>query len=123
MCGRMAICARRDPVRDIVQAKLPFGGETLGEVLIGHLAKTVPPLEKHAAVWHSAGDRARSWRNCWPKCRRSLRVGGGAGSGSGSAPAWERTTAGLDKRLTLSKLPAGGTVEASDGWSMLALVP
>ena len=108
---------------EMCTGKLPFGGETLGEVLIGHLQKTVPPLEKDTQQFgipqaiapilakllaKNAEDRYESVAALVQDLDRLQRG--------------EQTTAGLDKRLTLSKLPQ---VELSKQrrMVMLALVP
>lgn len=108
---------------EMCTGKLPFGGETLGEVLIGHLQKTVPPLERDTQQFgipqaiapilakllaKNAEDRYESVAALVQDLDRLQRG--------------EQTTAGLDKRLTLSKLPQ---VELSKQRRMvvLALVP
>lgn len=108
---------------EMCTGRLPFGGETLGEVLIGHLQKTVPPLEKDTQQFgipqaiapilakllaKNPEDRYESVAALVQDLDRLQRG--------------EQTTAGLDKHLTLSKLPQ---VELSNRRRMvlLALLP
>lgn len=108
---------------EMCTGKLPFGGETLGEVLIGHLQKTVPPLGKDLQQFgipqaiapilakllaKNPEDRYESVAALLQDLDRLQRG--------------EQTTAGLDKHLTLSKLPQ---VELSKRRQLvlLALVP
>ena len=91
---------------EMCTGKLPFGGETLGEVLIGHLQKTVPPLEAETKQWgipqavapilakllaKSPDERYSTVTELLQDLERLQRG--------------EQTTAGLNKHLTLSSLP------------------
>jgi serine/threonine protein kinase len=93
---------------EMCTGKLPFGGETLGEVLIGHLQKTVPPLPAETQQWGIPhGGRADLWPSCSPSPpdeRYCHGHGADAGLSTGCSAASRPRRASI-KRLTLSSLP------------------
>lgn len=108
---------------EMCTGKLPFGGETLGEVLIGHIQKTVPPLEPETQKWgipttiapilgkllaKSADDRYASVSELTQDLDRLQRG--------------EQTTAGLNQRFTLSSLPPVA-VPSRRRYVLMALLP
>ncbi len=86
--------------------QLPFGGDTLGEVLVGHLQKPVPPLPTDSTQWGIpaeigpilakllAKDPAERYETVSDVLADLDRLQRG-----------EQTTAGLNSRLTLSAMP------------------
>jgi serine/threonine protein kinase len=102
---------------------LPFDGENLGEVLVGHLQKPVPPLPETMSQWGTPKEigpilaklLAKSAEERYPTVKDVL-------ADLERLQRGEQTTASLNSKLTLQALPKV-TLPGSFRWVGLAMVP
>ena len=86
--------------------QLPFGGDTLGEVLVGHLQKPVPPLPADSVQWGIPAEIGPILAKLLAKAPEERYENlGDVLADLDRLQRGEQTTAGLNSRLTLSAMP------------------